>query len=160
MSNDTCPICLSELNEQESNVYEIDCGHKFHTNCIIKWFRSSKGQCPCCLDNPFKYKNYHSYTMFGLWNNLYIKERCSALRKNTKKKNCDPKLIKKFDKLKEKEEELKEIRKEKSELIKSEEYKELIKNKRKLDSKLNGKEKTILNMKAKIIADYPTLLTS
>ena len=41
---------------------------------------------PCCLEaDPFKYKNYHSYTMFGLWNNLYIKERCSALRKNTKK---------------------------------------------------------------------------
>ena len=43
--------------------------------------------------------------MFGVWNDLYIKEICK-LRKNTKKINCDPKLIKKFDKLKEKEEEL------------------------------------------------------
>ena len=127
------------LNEEESNVYEIECGHKFHTDCIMKWFRSSKGQCPCCLDNPFKFKNYHSYTMFGIWNNLYIKERCSALRKNTKRK-IDPKLIKKFDKLKEKEEELKDIRKRR-ELITSEEYKDLIKHKRKIRFKSIWKRK-------------------
>ena len=38
MSNDTCPICLSELDEEESNVYKIECGHIFHTECIMKWF--------------------------------------------------------------------------------------------------------------------------
>jgi len=161
MSEEVCPICLSNMDNQEENV-EIECGHNFHTKCIMQWFRSSRGQCPCCMDNPYlniTVSNYnYNYNVIGVWNSLYITERCSALRKHSRKKDCPEKLKKKFDNLKKREEELKDMRKEKGEIIKSDEYREIIKNKKKLDSKIYNKEKSILKTKAKIIADYPTLL--
>lgn len=159
MSEDICPICLVNMDNSEDKI-KIECGHEFHTNCIIKWFRSSRGQCPCCLDNPFQNVHLKNINIIGSWNRLYITERCSALRKYSKKKDSPEKLKKKFDNLKNKEEELKDIRKEKSEIIKSNEYRDLIKKKRSLDTKIYNKEKTILRTKAKIIADYPTLLVN
>lgn len=159
MNEDVCPICLSNMDNQE-DISKIECGHSFHTKCIMKWFRSSKGQCPCCLDNPFQTVRLKNINIIGTWDSLYINERCSALRKHSRKKESPEKLKKKFDNLKKKEEELKQIRKEKSDIIKSEEYRDIIKNKRSLDSKIYNKEKTILKTKARIIADYPTLLVN
>ena len=131
MSNNLCPICLSNMNEGD-NIYKIECGHTFHIECIMKWFRSSKGQCPCCLDNPFTQK--HTTT------------------------NLD-KLKEKFTKLKIKENELKDLRNQKSGITKSNEYRNLIKKRQNIDKKLYNKQNTILKMKAKIISDYPTVQT-
>ena len=44
--NQMCAVCLSNINENES--YKLECGHIFHTGCIVKWFRNSNGNCPCC----------------------------------------------------------------------------------------------------------------
>lgn len=36
--NDICSICHNDLEE---NVYTVPhCEHKFHSNCIISWFRT------------------------------------------------------------------------------------------------------------------------
>ena len=45
MNEDLCVICLSTLNEDDT--YNLSCNHKFHTKCIIDWFRSesSNGNC-------------------------------------------------------------------------------------------------------------------
>tara|TARA_B100000575_G_C22919879_1_gene533671 strand:+ start:211 stop:816 length:606 start_codon:yes stop_codon:yes gene_type:complete len=56
-SEDICPICHESL--ESAQVYELpECKHKFHTHCIVTWFRhrpSSEeiynrpdGKCPCC----------------------------------------------------------------------------------------------------------------
>ena len=50
--NGMCAVCLSTINEKES--YKLECGHVFHTNCIVQWFRNSNGNCPCCWDNKKK----------------------------------------------------------------------------------------------------------
>tara|TARA_B100000519_G_scaffold168597_1_gene153374 strand:+ start:32 stop:421 length:390 start_codon:yes stop_codon:yes gene_type:complete len=128
----------------------------------MKWFRTSNGQCPCCLDNPFfteDYNNNNNRFYLGYWNQTYINQRCSTLRKQTRKKDCPDKLMKKFDSLKKKEEELKELQKDKKEIISKEEYKDLVKKKRQLDRKLCNKKHTILKTKAKIIAEFPTIQT-
>ena len=49
-SDDECSICYGKLLEDE-NVYMLpECGHCYHTDCIIAWFRmaTSKGKCPLC----------------------------------------------------------------------------------------------------------------
>ena len=54
-----CSICLTKINKNEM---KLDCGHKFHKNCIKKWLISEKkvvvfnendnlnldGSCPLC----------------------------------------------------------------------------------------------------------------
>jgi hypothetical protein len=31
-----------------TNNHKLCCGHEFHTDCIMKWFRSKKSTCPYC----------------------------------------------------------------------------------------------------------------
>ena len=48
MEND-CPICFGAC--EASDAFELpECGHVFHANCIITWFRSGRGECPVCRD--------------------------------------------------------------------------------------------------------------
>lgn len=43
---DKCSICLEILNLQQT--YTLQCGHCFHTECQIKWFRNGNSTCPTC----------------------------------------------------------------------------------------------------------------
>ncbi len=50
-----CGICLCGTNEVAAGAcYELECGHAFHTRCIVNWFRrkSSRGACPVCRSTP------------------------------------------------------------------------------------------------------------
>ena len=38
-NDDLCVICLSQLGEDD---YTLDCNHKYHTKCIVEWFRKRK----------------------------------------------------------------------------------------------------------------------
>ncbi|KAI3883963.1 hypothetical protein MKX03_028599 [Papaver bracteatum] len=48
--NDECMICLDEF-KKENNVMKFDCGHVFHTKCIINWInkRQPYNFCPSCI---------------------------------------------------------------------------------------------------------------
>lgn len=51
---DTCTICLSELNDLElnDNIYQTKCNHYYHKNCITEWIQSDNElsfKCPLCL---------------------------------------------------------------------------------------------------------------
>ena len=50
----TCRICLADTEETEAGAcFELECGHVYHTRCIIDWFRrSSRGECPVCRSAP------------------------------------------------------------------------------------------------------------
>ena len=41
-----CSICLEDLNKKQT--YTLPCGHIFHTECQINWFRSKQVSCPKC----------------------------------------------------------------------------------------------------------------
>ena len=47
-----CGVCLSDITAKES--HELECGHHFHTHCLIEWFRQerSHGRCPICRAAP------------------------------------------------------------------------------------------------------------
>lgn len=49
VEREPCSICMEPLNGQEENsVKTLDiCQHRFHGNCIDKWFKQ-KSCCPCC----------------------------------------------------------------------------------------------------------------
>lgn len=53
VQGEDCPICLDELNE----CIMLDCGHKFHTECMNKWLeeQSPEATCPLCRDDLLMY---------------------------------------------------------------------------------------------------------
>ena len=91
--DDLCVICLSQLGDDD---YSLDCDHKYHTKCIIEWFRKGNSACPLCNDNPFAEQQSYYY------GNPLINERCSLIRRKFgRKKDCPPTLKKAIDKLRE-----------------------------------------------------------
>ena len=58
-SNDDnlCPICLETL---DNNIITINCGHKFHFECLNGWKNEGKNTCPLCrgpIDNSMHYES-------------------------------------------------------------------------------------------------------
>jgi hypothetical protein len=48
-NNSLCSICLTDLQQQENNTHIIpECGHSFHSNCLIEWLRIGDKSCPMC----------------------------------------------------------------------------------------------------------------
>ena len=90
---DLCVICLSQLGDDD---YSLECSHKYHTKCIIEWFRKGNSACPLCNDNPLAEQESYYY------GNPLINERCSLIRRKFgRKKDCPPTLKKAIDKLRE-----------------------------------------------------------
>ena len=147
-----CSICLSTINENDK--YTLECGHIFHTKCIVTWFRNSNGNCPCCWKNTKKKICY-----FGVWGRPYIDTRCKKLEKYSKKED-NKKLKNQVDRLNKKVDEYNTIIKERKEFKKTREYISSMKTINALNRKINNKDKTIMNMKIKLISDYPVILTN
>ncbi len=47
-----CPICLNEYGNNLA-VFQTNCGHKFHNDCLQDYCRSQRGNvvCPVCRTN-------------------------------------------------------------------------------------------------------------
>ena len=41
-----CTICFDSLTA--ANVFELECGHVFHTHCLVKLIKSRNRKCPLC----------------------------------------------------------------------------------------------------------------
>jgi hypothetical protein len=107
--DDTCTICYNEMNENDS--YTIpECSHKFHTNCIVNWFRISNGICPYCRshcdDNHMYYQRQRGYKFN---------------RKFARRKDAPKELKILVDRLRKKENSRKEIKKKLTQWKKTEE---------------------------------------
>jgi len=50
-ADEICSICCSKMKAEDSHILE-ECEHKFHTACILKWFRSKQETCPLCREQP------------------------------------------------------------------------------------------------------------
>ena len=46
MSEAVCPICCDD--GEDDALHTLECGHVFHTNCILQWFRQGAPTCPLC----------------------------------------------------------------------------------------------------------------
>ena len=47
-SQPTCPICLDDFIDSETNVRELPCSHIFHPECIDPFLRDNSSLCPMC----------------------------------------------------------------------------------------------------------------
>jgi hypothetical protein len=115
---DICVICQENLLDRQS--YKLpECGHEFHTDCIVTWFRhrpSSNdemmpdGSCPCCnnkgINHISKPRRYWSHSHLR---NEYFKSRLKMLRVEEKKPNCPKELKRLFKKLNTEKENLKNV---------------------------------------------------
>ena len=44
-----CVICCNELRD-DAATYTLECGHSYHTKCIVAWFRTNHNTCCLCRD--------------------------------------------------------------------------------------------------------------
>ena len=97
--NDICVICQEDLC---GNIYELpECGHKYHTNCIMHWFRSKHDNCPLCQNHGINYAhslqeaNNGHYIGRRIWSEYYTKAAA-----HTRKKEADPEIVKRVKSIK------------------------------------------------------------
>ena len=98
-----CSLCKISLTDKPN--YKLQCGHDFHTGCIIDWFRFQSYQCPCCYDDAQLYNNSNISNNQVVTNYLtYIDEQLAYAKKThiypsfrfasneARKKNAPPQL--------------------------------------------------------------------
>jgi hypothetical protein len=52
----SCPICYEDMDMKEyqderegtETSFKLECGHAFHTKCIVSFLTKSESKCPCC----------------------------------------------------------------------------------------------------------------
>lgn len=157
--NEVCMICREELSE--APVYKLpECGHQYHTHCIISWFRNGDSRCPYCGNKGINHKQSKNSRSSGyIWRRRAFYHRneqgdlkLSELKKYSKKPEA-PKLL--FRQLKKLEDSKKNLSDCKEELktfkdkLKSEAliYSEAQKEYRKLRSKKWQAESNVCRMR-------------
>lgn len=137
-NEDICSICYDELNNESTT---IECGHKYHTNCIIKWFRTGNHKCPLCNDTTIDTSNIKYFTKITT-----IKE----IQKLGRKKNCPINLKKLLNKIKK----IKEQQKNKNTQIRDfkKKYKEELKHFSKLKIQTWKFSRQIRELESKLLA--------
>ena len=115
---DVCSICLEPINDS-TDLYRLECGHIFHTDCILNWFRSSNvsgSPCPLCrCSGPIN----GSLRLFDVHTRAtYLRRRANSKDMPQKLKQLIYNLRKKEDKLKVKRKALRIFRSEHKEEIK------------------------------------------
>jgi hypothetical protein len=117
-----CPICYEILYEKISHTI-MECEHKFHSSCLIEWFRTSNNtSCPYCRNTKDRELNCYNRYNDILFN---MKVKFSKTKKSPKEFT---KLINQYQKLKLKVRML------------DKEYKEVCKKVNKIDRNLSYKE--------------------
>lgn len=107
IEDDVCIICQENLINEECFTLK-ECKHKYHTNCIISWFRNGDSRCPLCGDKGIGYiNNKENYRYLSMRNQqMLIDIRYYINRKSNLKNELCIKLRKKYEKLNELEEQL------------------------------------------------------
>ena len=153
-TQDICCICLDTMNDN-SQTHILSCEHKYHTECIIDWFRKGKSHCPLCNDNPIQPNSEGGFDYY--WpNNQLLNERCSLIRrKYGRKKDCPENVKNAINKLREFEKLYKEANKEYKETQRNPEYKKLKAELRKKRTIMYKYNRNIQNQKRKLIVMFP-----
>ena len=66
---DTCSICLSDINEQNDEISQLDCSHKYHKECLDNWLKISD-KCPFCRTTTTI--NNENVSLVPLRNDIFV----------------------------------------------------------------------------------------
>jgi hypothetical protein len=85
---ETCSICIEPIDP--GSCVTIDCGHTFHSNCAIQWFRYNHTSCPLCRSDSVESR----------WNRTTPSQRIARLKrvKHVMSRNVQ-KCISKYEKV-------------------------------------------------------------
>ena len=80
MCDTMCSICLLEISDDYNNSKKLDCGHKFHIDCIVKWYTSNKDikTCPLCrttIKIPYIFCQYTNYNYKQLYTHINYRRK-------------------------------------------------------------------------------------
>jgi len=132
---DICSICHENLT---GDLYILpECSHKYHTNCIMHWFRAGHNTCPLCNNNGVNASFNQSNIPWQL--RPAVMDKYKELRSKSRRKDAPKKLKKEVAKLKKVEEIMKKLKKDYREfrntVHKNKKYSELINIERRFRSK-------------------------
>ena len=154
-----CSICLSEI--QESDEYQLQCSHKFHTKCIVDWFRSdlSNGKCPLCNDIPSD-ANEDSDTIMSpfIRGSKFIDQRCIHLRKISKKSDCPENVKKSINTLDTKNTLYQNAKRDRIDYLKQDDVKVVLQTIKELKLKEYKHKIKLYDQKYKVVTMFPTLI--
>ena len=95
-STAVCAICLEPM---AAAIYSLpECTHKYHTNCIMHWFRAGHNKCPLCNNVGVN----GDVDLFWGYREAAI-ENYKKMRRLSRKKAAPPELVKQIQILKKKE---------------------------------------------------------
>ena len=153
ISDNNCVICLSSLSDEnnEDNIFNLECNHKFHTKCIMEWFRSSNGNCPLCNDNPFQQNN--NYSIF--YHSNLLDNRFKTIKQYSRKKDAPEKLKKEIKKFNELNKKYNDSNKKMKEFTRDPLFKELEKKNKENRRENWAKLRKVRQQKEKIVTMYP-----
>ena len=162
--DDNCAICFNKLNGND--IYTIqECKHKFHTNCIMTWFRMGHSKCPLCNDKGINQDINQSNLTFSLIHNnineyswVYkrrvLQENYKKMRRLSKRETASKHLKKSVKKLENQEKKLKNLSIEQKDFQISKQenltVKEIIKKNKKYRDKMWKTRRNISNLKSYI----------
>ena len=120
--DDICSICLDNLNKEQ--IYKLpECGHIYHTNCIMQWMRAGHNKCPYCGNLGSNHPNTDDT---GCIYYCFNKDQYIVLRQFSRRKEAPPQLKKQVEHLKKLEQKQRDINKNYNEvLLKKGQFKEL-----------------------------------
>jgi hypothetical protein len=108
-SCDNCAICREKLDK---NIYTVpECSHKFHTNCIMTWFRTGHNNCPLCQNTGINSLNDMDAMIDWCGIRLAF-QNYKTIRAMSRGKNTTPEIKKKIKKLIKLEKKYKNLKKE------------------------------------------------
>lgn len=131
-----CGICQEALSSAQSYTLP-ECKHKFHTHCIVTWFRTRPpaddnngggGRCPYCgnrgINNTARSRLRRRGYYYGHWYryDACTKQKMAMMRQEAKKANAPKQLVQLFTKYRSKRDEVGQAREAYSA------YKQTIKN--------------------------------
>ncbi|MBT97150.1 MAG: hypothetical protein CL902_00785 [Dehalococcoidia bacterium] len=78
-AREPCAICHEAQDDRTSTA--LECGHRFHTPCIMTWFRSGNSTCPLCRSEPETHISF-----------LDTRARYTILRRMSRNRSAPPAL--------------------------------------------------------------------
>lgn len=80
MAPTLCTICAEE--ESTEPLATLPCGHSFHANCIVNWFRCGHETCPNCRSEELS----EEWNLQSCGQRIARMRKCECLEKDVKRK--------------------------------------------------------------------------